>query len=130
MNEYRYGRKRKGIKKELNQVLSDWQASITDPIVAKLVKHDTIVTGGSIANMLLGESVNDYDIYFKTLKTTKAVAEYYLKPYLKTNEVEIKEQGDRIKVFIRSNGTLDLPKPDGPFQLVYASMNALTLSDI
>jgi hypothetical protein len=36
------------------------------------------MTGGAIASMLLKESVNDFDFYFKDFETTKAVAEYYV----------------------------------------------------
>ncbi len=52
--------------------------SITDPKVKELVEKNTILTGGSIANMLLNEEVKDFDIYFRNKETVLAVANYYV----------------------------------------------------
>jgi hypothetical protein len=38
--------------------------SFNDPYIKELILKNTIVTGGSIASMLLKEPINDYDIYF------------------------------------------------------------------
>lgn len=89
--DIKYGRKRKSIIKQLNDKIEDWIDSIEDPEVQKLVKKDTIVTGGSIASMLLGEKVNDYDVYFRTKETTKKVAEYYVSKYNQLNDITVKE---------------------------------------
>ena len=72
------GMQRKTIKRTLINKLEEWVGSIDDSALVSLIKRDTIVTGDSIASMLLGERVNDYDIYFKTLETTQRVAEYYV----------------------------------------------------
>lgn len=87
--EIRYGRKRRGIIKELYEKVSDWIRSIEDEEVATACRKDTIVTGGSIASMLLGEKINDFDIYFKTKSTTKLVAEYYCNQFNKLNNLEV-----------------------------------------
>lgn len=79
----KYGRKRSGIVKELNAKLTAWANTITDEAVQKAVKKDTIVTGGAIASMLLGERVNDFDVYFKTKETTLMVAQYYVDQFIK-----------------------------------------------
>lgn len=114
----------KTIRKILRTKVSDWIKSIDDQHVKILCERDTIVTGGSIVSLLLNEPVNDYDIYFKTKETVKAVAEYYVKQLRTdftdievldgetclaadgTNGIEsvIKEklERDRIKIFIRS----------------------------
>lgn len=42
------------------------------------LKRDTIVTGGCIASMLLGEDINDIDIYFANQETARVVSQYYL----------------------------------------------------
>jgi len=68
----------KTINKELRKLHKRWLKSIKDENVAKLIKRDTIITGGSIASMLLQEDVNDYDVYFATAETVAAVAEYYV----------------------------------------------------
>lgn len=86
MNDIKYGRKRSGIKKELKEKIEEWIASIDDEIVRDAVEKDTIITGGSIASMLLGDPVNDFDVYFRTKDTTKLVADYYVDKFNKTRQ--------------------------------------------
>ena len=91
MQDVHYGRKRSGIKKEIKAKLQDWFATIEDEGLRKLVEKNTIVTGGCIASMLLGEKVNDFDIYFRDKATTKLVAEYYVQKFNESNKVEVVE---------------------------------------
>lgn len=77
-NQYRRGMQRKTIRKILNAKLEDWVKSIKDENVVALIRKNAIVTGGSIATLLIGEPVNDYDIYFRDKATTIAVANYYV----------------------------------------------------
>jgi hypothetical protein len=91
MENIHYGRKRKGIIKQLEDKLYAWVQSIDDEQVQKAVKKNTIVTGGSIASMLLGEKVNDYDVYFRDKETTKLVAQYYVKKYNELNNIKVAE---------------------------------------
>lgn len=77
--------KSKTIKKALRAKLNAWLRSIEDETVRNLVKKNTIVTGGSIASMLLQEKVNDYDVYFKNKETVLAVAQYYVDEFNKAN---------------------------------------------
>lgn len=72
----------KTITKTLDKKINEWIDSITDENLRSDVKNDLIVTGGCIASMLLKENVNDYDIYFKTKKTCKRIAEYYVSKIL------------------------------------------------
>ena len=123
MNDIKYGRKRKGIKKELDSVINEWLLTIDDESLVKMIEKNVIVTGGSIASMLLGEPVNDYDIYFRNKETVKAVAGYYTKKFneqhtLKTNNAlpytpEVREETitnikgqeeERVIIFIKSAG--------------------------
>jgi hypothetical protein len=71
--------KTKTIKKIISEKINNWLESIEDPVVKNACKQDLIVTGGSIASMLLGQDVNDFDIYFKTKQTVKIVSDYYVK---------------------------------------------------
>lgn len=68
----------KTIKKVIKSKLSEWFNSITDDKVRKIAMENTIVTGGSIASMLLNEKVNDFDIYFRTKEAVKIIAKYYV----------------------------------------------------
>lgn len=87
----RYGQKPKSIKKNLRDKLYKWLESIDDSNVREMARRDVIVTGGSIASMLLGEKINDYDVYFKTKETTLLVAQYYVNKFNEKNELKVKE---------------------------------------
>lgn len=117
--------KRKTINAVLNKKFNLWLKSIDDESVHDLVKNNTIITGGCIASMLLGEDINDFDIYFRNKETTKAVAEYYVKKFNEKYDTdratvidcdqydcEFKNMFDvgRIKVFIRSEGVAEAPE--------------------
>lgn len=82
----------KTIKKTISEKLTDWTNSITDPQLANLVKKNALVSGGSITSMLLGEKVNDYDIYLQDRETLKKLVEYYTKDF---QGVEILDGKDR-----------------------------------
>jgi hypothetical protein len=124
MADIHYGRKRKGMVRELNTKIEDWLASIDDEDVASAVKKDTIITGGSIASMLLGEKINDFDVYFRTKETAVLVARYYVakfnatmksksgdavlmhEPYVTENSVKNCKGTieDRVLIYIKSAG--------------------------
>ena len=96
MTEIHYGRKRSGIKKEIEAKLKDWFATIDDEVLRKKVEKNTIVTGGCIASMLLGEKINDFDIYFRDQATTVAVAEYYVAKFNEKNKVDVAENEEPV----------------------------------
>lgn len=110
----------KTIKSILQRKLEDWLASITDnDSLKEMIRKDAIVTGGAIPSMLMGENPNDYDFYFKTYETTKAVAEYYVEKFKKNPPSRFKNKEDvvgikvisteennrgRIKIVVKSQG--------------------------
>lgn len=101
--------KAKTIKKVLEKVHNDFVESITDIKVKELVKKNSIITGGSIVSMLLGEKVNDYDYYFTNKETVLAVAYYYVNLFNKNNpKVQVPPQvvieEDRVRIRIQSAG--------------------------
>ena len=71
--------KRRNIQRVIREKLNVYMESITDRDLVDIMKKDILVTGGSIASMLLNEEIKDYDVYFRTRETTLAVAEYYCK---------------------------------------------------
>ncbi len=99
--------KAKTIKAVLTKKHKDFVASIQDEEVRKLVDKNSIITGGSIVSMLLGEDVNDFDYYFTDKNTCEKVAHYYAKQFGKLNkqsaEVQTLENG-RVRIFISSKG--------------------------
>lgn len=89
-----YGRKRSGIIRELKSKMDEWLGSITDEDVRTIASKNTIVTGGSIASMLLGEKVNDFDVYFRTKEAAVAVAKYYVTDFMERKKARIAASED------------------------------------
>jgi len=105
----------KTIQAILKKKIEAWTKTITDERVRKLAQKNTIVTGGAIASMLLGEAVNDYDIYFRNHETTLAIAYYYVSKFKAKSSAKFKEQNKdvrmevhdkegRIKIVVQSAG--------------------------
>ena len=70
--------KSKTIKKVIGDKINKWISTIEDESLRVACKRDFIVTGGSIASMLLREDVNDFDVYFKTKDTVEKLSNYYV----------------------------------------------------
>lgn len=102
--------KAKTINAVISKKMGAWFESIEDEQVRKLAQANTIVTGGCIASMLLNESVNDFDLYFRTKEATEAIAKYYIDRFHPTNrngiecKIWLETTDDRIKVMIKSAG--------------------------
>lgn len=114
--------KAKTIKAVLRKKIDEWTKTITDETVRELAQKHSIVTGGAIANMLLQEDVNDYDIYFENLETVRAVSRYYVDLFTKNpptrhkcsketipivimeKKDETMPEGVRVRLFMKSSG--------------------------
>jgi hypothetical protein len=79
----------KTINKVINKKFKEFLASITDSVTKDAVAKNSIITGGSIASMLLKEKVNDYDIYFTNKETALLVANYFVKQFNVVNSEAI-----------------------------------------
>lgn len=113
------------IRLALDNYIKKWLDSITDVDVRLLAASNTIVTGGAIASMLLGEPVNDFDIYFKDKKTALAVAQYYVKVFNQTNPSDsykpevlektvqniVGEEEERVLIYMKSTGVAQEAEP-------------------
>jgi len=112
-----HGLKAKTIKSIIRRKLDGWLDTIDDEGLRAACRKEAVVTGGSIASMLLGEPVNDFDVYFRTKETVKAVADYYVAQFLKRRKAqggvpvdcyveELKDtQGkDRVRIVVKSAG--------------------------
>jgi hypothetical protein len=82
--------KRKTINAVITKKFNEWLESIGDEKVKRLVKENTIITGGCIASMINNEKVKDYDVYFTNRETVIAVAKYYIDKFNETDMREIK----------------------------------------
>lgn len=110
--------KEKTMRLILSRKMEAWLKSIKDEGVRKLAARDSIITGGAIASMLLGEDVNDYDIYFATREACAAVARYYVQEFCKNPPTKHRtgmkvnisvDDGDyedekRVRIIIKSAG--------------------------
>jgi len=101
--------KAKTIKAVLTKKHKDFIATIEDEEVRKLVDKNSIITGGSIVSMLLGEDVNDFDYYFTDKATVSAVTNYYVKKFNELNpdknpKPAVVETEDRVRIRVQSAG--------------------------
>ncbi|KKM74391.1 hypothetical protein LCGC14_1400880 [marine sediment metagenome] len=105
--------KSKTIKSILRKKLQHWLKHVDDENVRKIIEDNAICTGGSIASMLLGEKVSDYDFYFKTKESATAVAEYYVKKFIanppprfkgRPLPIRVMSENGRVKIMIKSAG--------------------------
>lgn len=71
----------KTIEKVVSLKLSQWLESIDDQDLRIKVRENLLLSGGSIANLLMGADVNDYDVYIKDRDVLKQLAMYYIKPF-------------------------------------------------
>lgn len=123
MNDERVGMKTKTIKTILRKRVNNWIKTIDDSELQSQCQKDIIITGGCIASMLLGEKINDFDVYFKTPDTTFKVAKYYVEKFKKLNSLQdditvewIKDiyNKDRIRINIPSEGVAKEQKSESP----------------
>jgi len=107
--------KAKWIRMGIGRSVDDWIESIADERTKALAKDNTIVTGGCIVSMLLGEPVNDFDVYFRNRETAVAIAEYYVKLFQanpptrfagtdKAVKIAIVPDDNRVKIVVKSVG--------------------------
>lgn len=114
--------KTKTIKAVIRKKVDQWLDSIDDEAVRDLARDGTIVTGGAIASMLLGEKVNDFDVYFKDKTTTAAVANYYVNRFQPQKrrgiacDISVDDTGDRVKVVIKSAGIASEDGAQKPYE--------------
>mgnify|MGYP006297902773 CR=1 FL=1 len=105
------------LRKKMNSILE----SIDDDKVRELMSANTIITGGSIASMLLQEKVNDFDLYFKDIETTEAVAKYYVKKFNENPPVKYKDDSEMARPFVKNDA--------GRIKIVVTSSGIASASD-
>jgi len=108
--------KKKTINAVITKKFDEWLATISDEEVKKLVKKNTIITGGCIASMINNEKISDYDVYFTDQKTVIAVARYYIKQFQ-----DMKPDAPKIKLYTSD----DFKKSDSELSLYYAKQKAI-----
>lgn len=115
------GMKGKTIKTVLQKKFNEWVDSISDENVRELVRKNSIITGGSIVSMLLGEKINDFDVYFRNQQTAETVAKYYVNEFKRLNPETninpvVKNEDGLIKVVVKSAGVAAEAAPDDDYE--------------
>lgn len=72
--------KRKTINTTISKKMEEWRQSLKDEKLKAGFYENVIVTGGCIPSMYLGEAVNDFDVYIKSMDYLISLAKYYLDP--------------------------------------------------
>lgn len=122
------GMQDKTIKKVLDSKIQDWLFSIKDENVRQIVSDNVIVTGGSIASLIMGNKVKDYDVYLRTKQAVIAVANYYTNEFSLNNPqaplIEVREESlvnikgeteERVVLWIKSSGFVKDEKYNNSF---------------
>lgn len=133
----RKGMSERSIKAKIVTKLTEFLGSIADPDIADIIRENSIISGGAIASMLLGEKVNDYDIYLKNIDAAIAVSNYFIKRDIEKRsiavsikEVEnIKRETEKRVFYDFPGGIIRALHPDGSYSIRAITSNALTLSD-
>ncbi len=117
----------KTIRRILRREFDAWHDSIPRKKrkLRKLIRENSIISGGSIVSMLQGTKVSDFDVYFRTKETALAVAKYYVSLF-KENNKDLRFEGGgrvadihamegeegRIRIVIKSAGIASATKSD------------------
>ena len=127
------GMNAKQINKTISKKIEEWLTTLPEDLRERAASN-AIVTGGSICSMLLGEKVNDYDIYFKDPTVALDVAKHYVAmtngvlthAVIRDGIVDICSSGIRDGWFVEWKNLL----PTVPaYHPQYISTHAITLSD-
>lgn len=89
----------------LRRKVQDWLASIEDKDLANYLKDKIVVAGGSIASLMMGEPVNDFDIYFTCRDASIRAAFYYLSRFVKNPSQSYKKCGAKMWVEVIADNT-------------------------
>lgn len=121
----------KAIRAILSEYCEKWLETLPEELRDQ-VERDTVVTGGCIANMLIGEEIKDIDLYFRTYETAVAVAKHYVAEW-KDTAIEAEELIDirgekRVRVKIKSDGMKGRKAKFGSFAPTFMSSNAISLA--
>jgi len=90
--------KKKTINAVITKKFDQWLETITDEEVKKLVKKNTVITGGCIASMINNEEISDFDVYFTNQETVLKVANHYIAEFRKA-----KPDAPQIKLYTSSD---------------------------
>lgn len=89
----------------ISRKVNDWLAHIDDKELREFIKDKIIVAGGSVASLLMGQKVNDFDVYFTTRDAAIRVAYYYLNRFAKNPSPSYQQSPVQMWVEVRMSDT-------------------------
>jgi len=116
------GFKAKTIKSVIRKKIDQWLETIEDIPLRERVAKNTIVTGGSITSMLLGEDVNDFDLYMRDHDTTLRLANYYVEKFISRKQkgiptpMSVQDTDGRVKIVVKSAGIASSTGTEKPYE--------------
>ena len=130
------GMKAKTIKAILAKKFNSFVETIDDKNVRTLVQNNSTITGGCIASMLLGEKINDFDLYFTDKETALAAAGYYVGKFTtKTGwPMMVEDKDGRIRIVTESGhrgetaGDVATLQDSGEIEDIYEELNDKALA--
>ena len=117
-----HGMKGKTIKNVIRAKINDWLDSITDESLREQLRGNVIVTGGCIVSMLLGEPVNDFDVYLRDHDTCLRVGQYYLDRFKEKHttgikhDITLEDSGGRVRIVVKSAGIASEEGTSKPYE--------------
>ena len=113
------------IREHLRDKVDEWIKTL--PVeLQRDVLTNYFVTGGSIVSLLLGDTVNDYDIYFTKEEVALKVASHYAKGKV----AELTSAPGTVNITVRSSGIwLNTSRELKPYEPKCITGNAISLNN-
>jgi hypothetical protein len=96
------------IRQHLRKKHEEFVDSITDGKIKAIMNNQSIITGGCITSLLLGEKVSDYDYYLDSYEAVTQVAAYFIRQFTALNPDEPKpvliSLPNSVRIMIKSSG--------------------------
>ena len=113
------------IKEHLGNKVNEWVNTLPFELRGEVIKN-CFVTGGSIVSLLLGDTVNDYDIYFTKEEVALKVALHYAKGKV----AELTPAPGTVSITVGSSGIwLNNKEKLQPYEPKCITGNAISLND-
>jgi hypothetical protein len=104
------GMQRKTIVQLTKRKVDEWCSKITDVNLADRVRNNYMLSGGAIANMLMGLEPHDWDFYITDIDVAHDLANYYVNMMHQVENdkvrVDVIKHERRVEVMIKSAGVM------------------------
>ena len=112
----------KNASRVIGKKIALWKKSLPEPL-RLAVEGNVIVTGGCIPSLLLGEEVNDYDLYLRDQETARLLAHYYVERFTARRgqrgvdvPISVLDKNGRVYIQIKSAGIVGVAGADTEYR--------------